>query len=280
LSAKEVEVTSLHVYPVKSAKGIGLSQAELTPQGLKFDRSWMVVMADGRFATQRQIARMALIETALVESGLRLSIAGQPPITISYEVPQGDKIITKVWEDEVVTVDEGEVPSKWLTEALETEEPVRLVRMAPDYQRPQGQPEVLGKETSVYFADAAPFLIVDEASLAALNKRLETQGEHPVPMNRFRPNIVIRGLAAFEEHKVSTIANVDCQFRFRFACERCVITTTDQTTAARNSPGELLKTLKALNPSPNNKPAFGQNCTLDKSRGGRIAVGDRLMAMP
>ena len=278
MATKDVEITSLTIYPLKSARGISVDRATVTAQGLEFDRQWMAVQANGKFATQRQISKMALLETALTDQGLQLSIGGQDSITLSYDLPQGERIVTEVWGDRVETIDEGESVSRWLTAALEVDEPVRLVRMAPEYQRPQSSPELLGKDTFVYFADAAPLLIADEASLTALNNRLESQGEQPVPMDRFRPNIVTRGLAAFEEHRVSSFTNDDCHFGSCFACERCVIVTTDQDTAARHPLAEPLRTLKALNTSPDKKPAFGQNCTWEKPVPGTVAVGDTLTA--
>ena len=125
---------------------------------------------------------------------------------------------------------------------------------------------------------AAPFLIANEASLERLNEVLLGKGEEAVPMNRFRPNIVIRGLDSFDEHGLELLGNDSYRFNFRTPCERCVVTTIDQETAVRHPRKEPFATLRDLNPRDleRRQPLFGQYATLQDWAGGKIAVGDLL----
>lgn len=273
---QHVEITGLTIYPVKSMHGISLESTVLTHQGLEHDRRFMVVRSDGRFVTQREMHRLALIHTRLDKTGIELSIEGSSPITIPIRNTGGDPVQTKVWGDDCETLDQGEEISRWLTSALQSSDKLRLVRMTPGYVRPQGQPENLGKETSTFFADAAPFLVANEASLEALNRELELRGHDPVPMNRFRPNIVVRGLEPFAEHGVAEISSADWRLKFCHPCQRCVVTTIDQATALKHQDWQPYRTLRDINPMPGNDraPAFAHNAILLDGDGVQIAVGD------
>jgi uncharacterized protein YcbX len=271
------EITGLTVYPVKSMQGIALKTVTLTHQGLQNDRRFMVVRANGKFQTQRDLPRLALVQTSLEKAGIVLSMDGQGAVTIPFLAADGERIQTKVWGDECETVDQGEAISAWLTQALESSTLLRLVRMAPDFIRPQSKPENLGQETTTHFADAAPFLVVNEASLESLNRELEARGHSPVPMNRFRPNIVVRGLAPFAEHGVKELESKNCSLKFCHPCERCVVTTINQATAEKDPGWQPFKTLREINPVPGKRPApaFGQNAILLSGEGQTMALGDR-----
>jgi uncharacterized protein YcbX len=277
----QIRITGLYIYPVKSMKGIALQQAQLTPRGIRHDRLWMVVRANGRFVTQRDIPRMALVETGLNEDGVVLSMQGHGSITVPFAFDEGESIETRVWGDECQTVDQGEAVSQWLSGALGSEEPLRLVRMRPDFARPQNHPEIFGQDTVVDFADAAPFLVASEASLKQLNSVLESRSLSAVPMNRFRPNIVLRGLEPFAEHKLSGLSTESCQFQMRAPCERCVVTTIDQATGEKDPQRQPFKTLQEINPVPGkeNAPAFAQYATLAQGDQECITVGDRFEAV-
>jgi uncharacterized protein YcbX len=273
-------VTALYVYPVKSMKGIGLGQATLTSRGLLNDRSWMVVGPDGRFVTQRNQPRLGLVHTRLEADGVALERDGHGSVTLPYEAVEGDHVETQVWGDACDTVDQGAEVSEWLTQAIGSPVPLRVVRMAPEFTRPQNQPERYGADTSTYFADSAPFLLASEDSLAELNRVLAAQGHAPVPMNRFRPNIVVRGLEPFAEHRVTDLAGPGWRLRLADPCERCIVTTINQETALRDTSREPYLTLRRINPAPGPKPgpAFGQNAILGQGEGRTIAVGDPLSA--
>ena len=273
-----LKITGLFIYPIKSMKAIALEQAQLTPRGLLNDRLWMVVRSNGRFVTQRDIPQLALVHTGLNEEGVVLSMPGHGSVTIPFEFADGHGIETKVWGDVCQTVDQGEAISQWLTRALGTEDPLRLVRMNPEFIRPQNHAEILGEETTTDFADAAPFLVASESSLDSLNSALESRSLSPVPMNRFRPNIVVQGLQPFLEHELAGLSAESYQLKLRAPCERCVVTTIDQDTAEKDPQRQPFKTLQEINPMPGKEkaPAFAQYATLSRGDRQDIVLGDRL----
>jgi len=275
-------VTAVYVYPVKSMKGIGLDKATLTSRGLLHDRSWMVVDPEGRFVTQRKQPRLGLVHTRLEAEGVVLELDGHGCVTLPYEAVGGARIETQVWGDACETVDQGPEVSEWLTRAVSSPVVLRVVRMAPQFTRPQNQPERYGADTTTYFADSAPFLLTSEDSLGELNRSLAAQGHAPVPMNRFRPNIVVRGLEPFAEHRVRDVLGPGWGLRLVDPCERCLVTTINQETALRDASREPYLTLRRINPAPGPKPgpAFGQNALLLQGEGRAIAVGDPLSVSP
>jgi len=275
-------VTAIHVYPVKSMKGIALEKATLTATGLLHDRSWMVVGPDGRFVTQRNQPRLGLVHTRLEARGVTLELDGHGCITLPYETVEGARIETQVWGDACEAVDQGPEVSAWLTRAVGSPVTLRVVRMAPEFTRPQNQPERFGPDTSTQFADSAPFLLTSEDSLTELNRVLAAQGHAPVPMNRFRPNIVVRGIEPFAEHRVQDLLGPGWRLRLVDPCERCLVTTINQETAVRDTSREPYLTLRRINPAPGPKPgpAFGQNALLGHGEGRAIAVGDPLSVSP
>ena len=269
-------VTGLTIYPVKSMRGIALDHASLTPLGLEHDRRFMVIREEGRFVTQRDVPRLALIHTRLQETGIELSMQERGTVLVPFEKVDGEQVLSAVWGDECQAVDTGGDISEWLTSALDSTEQLRLVRMAAGYIRPQGKPDELGESTHTVFADAAPYLVANEASLEALNCELADREFDAVPMDRFRPNIVLRGLDAFAEHRVSELAAEGYRLRFCHPCQRCVVTTIDQQTAVKNTEWQPYKTLRDINPMPGNEraPAFGHNAVLKNGEGQTISVGD------
>jgi uncharacterized protein YcbX len=273
-----IEITGINIYPVKSLKGIALNEASLTPQGLSNDRRWMVVRSDGRFVTQRDMPRLALVHTSLDDNGVTLSLEALGETSIPFVSRGGELIQTKVWGTPCQAEDEGEEVSRWLTSALESGDSLRLVRMAPGFVRPQGKPEHLGEQTHTIFADAAPYLVANEASLDALNRELVSRGLTQVAMNRFRPNIVVRGLEPFAEHKLAGLNSGSYSLKFCHPCERCVVTTINQDTAEKDPGWQPFNTLKEINPVPGKKPApaFGQNAILQQGEQAVISVGDHL----
>lgn len=275
---EQARVSGLYVYPVKSMRGIALDEATLTPKGLEHDRRWMVVRPDGRFVTQRDEPRLALIHTRLDAQGVTLSREGHGSIFIPFEFVGGEPLQTRVWQDDCAAADEGDQVSGWLSAAIGCQDPLRLVRMAAGFERPQTQPQRFGADTTTVFADAAPFLVASESSLESLNRELDAQGQAPVPMNRFRPNIVVHGLPPFAEHRAAALGGQGWSLTLVDHCVRCLVTTVDQATAQRDPAREPYQTLRRLNPAPGEKspPAFAQNAVLGGGAGARIAVGAAL----
>jgi uncharacterized protein YcbX len=259
-------------------KGISVNAARLTELGLEHDRRWMVVRSNGRFLTQRDLPRLALIMPSLTENGIRLALPGAGEVVLAEARTGGNPISSKVWDDPCETIDQGDEVSRWLTDALESDSPLRLVAMNPGFRRPLKKANLLGSETSTFFADSAPFLVTNPESLNALNTALLERQLDAVPMNRFRPNIVVTGLGRFAEHSVDTLTSTRFSLSLRFPCERCVVTTIDQDTGEKDPRMQPFKTLAEINPVPGKKraPAFGENAVLEEGAGEQIRVGDPL----
>lgn len=255
-----MQVSGLFVYPVKSLRGISLDRAELGMKGLRWDRHWMIVDEKGRFRTQRQLPHMARVSTALDEC-LVLSAEGCGAIEVPFE-PRGE--ITEVtvwgWTGPAQVVDPR--ADQWLSETLEM--PCRLVAMLPDAHR-----EGWGG-SEVEFPDGGAILVAGEASLSDLNSKLE----EPVPMNRFRANLVLSGSEPFAEDTWSSISIGDTRLEFAKRCGRCLVTTADQLTGERHPQEEPLRTL-ARERKFENAACFGSFYAPRVA--GQIRVGDELV---
>lgn len=269
-------LTALYVYPVKSLGGVSLASASVDALGLVGDRRFLVVDETGRFLTQRTLPRMALIRTALAAGSLHLSQEGRGGVTVPLAPDPAAPLRTvSVWKSEGLQAeDAGDAAAAWLSEGLATR--CRLVRIGPAFQRPILKASAVAGD-AVSFADAYPFLIISESSLADLNDRLAERGEEPLPMNRFRPNLVVSGCAPYAEDTWPRIRIGDVTFRAGGPCARCVMTTTDQETAERGK--EPLRTLAtyrrdAGDPTDVN---FGQNL-IHETKAGVLRVGDEVRA--
>lgn len=272
-------VSSLHIYPVKALQGIAVSSATLTTQGLAFDRHWMLVDANGQFVTQRQLPALARIGVRLTAEHLCLEHAGLPPLVITLADIPDNRCNVVVWRDTCVACDEGAAAAQWLTQAVGQWQggELRLVRFAPECVRAVDAAYMDGANADTAFSDGYPFLMVSEASLAALNAQLQANGAQPVPMTRFRPNIVLSGVAAWGENACKTLTAADATYSLtmRKPCQRCKVTTVDQQTGLIADPKEPLRTLVQMNPYPHLSGAyFGQNATLTTGQGAIIKVGD------
>lgn len=257
-----LQLVSLHVYPLKSAGGIAVAAARVDEVGLEHDRRWMVVDARGRFLTQRSYPRMALLRTALGDS--RLTVTG--PAMEALDLPfdpraEGDVEVIQVWEKDRDAVSCGARAGAWMSEFLGVEcrivrsvSPAGIDRLGPRYTVRAG------------FADAFPALLLSRASLDDLNGRLL----EPLPMNRFRPNLVVEGVAPYAEDGWRRIRIGDVAVVHRKLCFRCAITTTDQETGERGV--EPLRTLAGYRRAPDGEVAFGVNVGFEGS--GTIRVGD------
>ncbi len=264
MTSLSVELTALNVYPIKSAAGISVTEWDLDDFGLRFDRRWMVVDRGGRFLTQRTHSRLALIRPRLGGETLRLEADGAAPLELPLEPSDRIPITTQVWKQGCEGLYAGEHAARWLTALLQTE--CSLVYMPPDTVRP-ANPAFAPPGTRVSFADAYPLLLISEESLSDLNGRMAT----PVPMNRFRPNLVVRGGGAFFEDGVSSLRVDGLELRVVKPCDRCVLTTVDQATGQRGV--EPLCTLATYR-KRGGEVYFGQN-VVHLGRG-RLRVGQRL----
>lgn len=265
VDASVARVTALYVYPVKSCAGTPLNVAEIGPRGILHDREFMITLPDGRFVTQRELPRLALIRPTLGDEWLAFAAPASPSLVVT-PTDDGPRREVIIWRDTVTAVDQGSEVADWLSEFLETR--VRLVRMPADTVR-RVDPAYAPRATDqVGFADGYPLLLISEESLVDLNSRLE----RPLPMNRFRPNVVVRGAGApYAEDSWADLWIGEVRFSGVKTCARCPITTTDQLTAERGI--EPLATLARYRRIERGV-LFGQN--LVHSATGRIAVGDAL----
>jgi len=260
-----ITLAELHVYPVKSCRGIALDAARITEAGLEHDREWMVVTPDGRFVTQRERPRLALIETRLTADALVLAAPGREPLVVPYEHDGAPTEVT-VWRDRCRAHDQGEDAARWLSTFAGCE--LRLVRFDPSHRRPS-DPAWTGRlEAFARFSDGFALLAISRASLADLNARLAA----PLPMNRFRPNLVLDGLPPYGEDALGDVVAGGVRLRRVKPCARCIITTTDQASGNRDGE-EPLRTLKTYRWDPALRGiTFGQNLIVAAGAGSWLRV--------
>jgi uncharacterized protein YcbX len=264
------ELLSIHVHPVKAFRGQSPREAVVEPWGLAGDRRWALIDDGGKVVTQRQQPRLALAAAELLPGGgLRLSAPGLEPLTVSVPEPVGT-VSLEIFRDKVEGILADEAAHAWCSAYLGAD--VRLVHMDNPATRRPVDPEYALPGETVSFADGYPLLVATTASLDALNS-LIAQGEHaaegPLPMNRFRPNVVVAGTDPWAEDGWSRLTIGEVVFRVAKTCGRCVVTTTDQATAGRGK--EPLYTL-GRHRRLGGKLVFGQNL-VPLSRG-TIRVGD------
>ncbi len=183
-------IAGLHVYPIKSCGGCDVNEALLIETGLEFDRAWMVVDADGEMVTQRELPRMALIETQLRQSDLKVKAPGMLALHLAFDQVEAPTQAT-VWGDTVKAYDMGDLAAQWFSDFLGKK--LRLVRFDPDQKRLSDKSWTGEIDAENQFSDGFPLLVVSKASLAELNRRLKAAGASEAEMARFRPNIVLDG---------------------------------------------------------------------------------------
>ncbi len=266
-------IASLHVYPVKSCRGIDVAAARVTGTGLEWDRRWMLVDRMGTFISQRSHPLLATIGTAIDRGVLGLSAAGRPSFQLRDDAGGGPRRV-RIWKDQCTAIDEGDEVAGWFSGVLG--DSVRLVRFD-DTERRLADPKYAGPDRPVAFADGYPLLLMSLASLADLNGRLS----HPVPMDRFRPNVVIDGVAAYAEDAAAVFCSGRVRLQAVKPCTRCVTTTTDQRAGTRDADGEPLRTLRGYRYDPALRGiAFGQNCVIEAGAGAELHVGAELTLGP
>ena len=261
----EARVSALYHYPVKSCGGTYVESIEVVEMGPVHDRELIVADArTGRFLTQRDIQPMALIAPAIRNGRLYAIAPGMVPLEAEI-VENGARLVTTIWKDRVESVDQGDEVAAWFSAFLHRG--VRVVRKAAGVVRAVDPTYATSATDQVGFADGYPFLLLSDESLADLNRRLA----EPLPMDRFRPNIVIAGcVIPYYEDTLGRFAIGGIGFSAVKPCARCKITTVDQRTAQLGK--EPLRTLATYRRSPNGGVMFGMNlihhCT------GRLTVGE------
>ena len=276
-----IEISEIKTYPVKSLQEISLQEAMITVRGLEFDRNWMITDSKYKFITQRQLPALAAIHVSLKEDILILEAKKISSFIINPPTDKSNFIDTVIWKDKCKGIDEGADISKWLTDVLGkwNGDQLKLVRFVKDFKRPVDPNYLKGEKAHTAFTDGFPFLITSEESLQLLNKKLVENNAKEIPMNRFRPNIVIKGEQPFAENDFDTLYAQSGEYSFgiRKPCQRCKTTIVDQKTGIVENPKKPLSTLIRMNPFPDLKGAFfGQNATLLNGDGELISVGDQL----
>ncbi|HEY0780441.1 MAG TPA: MOSC N-terminal beta barrel domain-containing protein [Gemmatirosa sp.] len=272
-----MHISGLCLYPVKSLGAVAVREAPVDDLGLRGDRRWMLVDADGRFLTQREHAALALGRVALGDgAALTLSVPALPPLRVTPPPADAPRERVTIFGDVVDAVPAAPEAHAWASTWLGA--PTRLVYM-PDDARRAVDPRYAGPDDRTAFTDGYPVLVASTASLDDLNARLVATGATPVGMDRFRPNIVV---AADEGEALAPYAEDDWRALrlgdgVRLAvvkpCARCVVTTIDQESAGRSR--EPLRTLAEYRRA-GTKVLFAQNAVV--RAGGVLRIGDAVTA--
>jgi len=265
-------LSALHLYPVKSCRGIAVPEATVTEAGLEHDREWMVVSTGGRFVTQRECPRLAAVRVALEAGALTLTADGGGSVAVPLDF-RGAAVDVSVWRDRCSAHDQGTEAARWLSDWLGR--PAQLVRFAPSQRRLSDPAWTGGVEAANRFSDGFALLAISRASLTDLNARLAV----PLAMNRFRPNLELEGLPPYGEDALQDLVAGPLRLRRVKPCTRCVVTTTDQSTGKVDG-DEPLRTLKSYRWDPALRGVtFGQNLIVVAGAGTRLRTGMELQAV-
>jgi uncharacterized protein YcbX len=266
--AEHVHVVALHTYPIKGCAGISLTNALLTPAGLAHDRTFMIVDESGVFRSQRRDPLLATIRPEIDDDGLRLHAPGTDPLRVAVDL-DGPRRPVEMFGNPYRGIDQGDAVAGWLTRALGA--PSRLVRVPPEHDR------VTDGETPgrAGFADSGALLLTSRTSWAELDRRIVERDAAGIPMDRFRPNVVVDGWTEpHVEDQARELAVGDVELAFAKQAIRCAVTLVDQRTGVRAGP-EPLRTLADYRRVPGKGVAFGVKFSV--LRTGRLAVGDEVV---
>jgi uncharacterized protein YcbX len=258
-------VTALFVYPVKSTRGIEKSRVRVAATGFEWDRQWMLINGNGVFLSQRTHPQLARIVPEVRRTALVLNAPGLPPLSVPL-TDAGERVPVSVHRHPCVGVDQGPIAAEWVSRAVA--DAVRLVRVPPENER-RANPEFAGTVPApVGFADGYPVLVVNEASLEDLNGRMS----EAIPMERFRPNIILRGLPAWAEDRIDALHFEGLTLRLVKPCVRCMIPSIDQRTGLPSTdPGPALKQFRFDKEFLG--VTFGENAVIAAGTGSEIERG-------
>jgi uncharacterized protein YcbX len=274
-------LTQLVFYPIKSCAGIQLSSATLTGAGLMheqiYDREWMLVDDDGNFLTQREYPRMALITPRLRSETMELRAPGMLRLDILLDLPDPVEAPTrrvKLWQHTFDAYDGDSVTRRWFSQFLGVS--CQLVRFHPGAHHPVSPARTGGKEIGTLFSDGYPLLLIGQESLDELNRRLAAQGRAALPMDRFRPNIVIAGAEAHDEDHAASLVAGNAIIRPVKPCPRCPIPSIDQQSGVPGpDPLDVLRTYRA-GVGGISGIAFGMNCIVTQGEGEVLRIGQEV----
>ena len=263
-------IASLHRYPIKGCRGHSLDRVDLDHLGMRDDRRLMLVNAGGRFLSQRELPALATIAPQLEGDTLTVECGNSTPLRLALHAGGAAREVT-IWGSRTIAEDQGDAAAAWFSNVLHT--PVRLVRWGAASERGIDPTYSPRSDAQTAFTDGYPVLVTLEASLADLNARLAA----PIPMDRFRPNIVVSGGNAWDEDQWGALRVGGMTFDAVKPCARCVVPSTDQQSGVRLAPQEPLRTLAIFRTIPKLGAIFGQN--LVHRRPGSVAVGDPVAPM-
>lgn len=258
----KITLSAITVYPIKSLAGISVTQWSVVATGLQYDRQWMLIDEQGHFLSQRALPKLALIKTALRNEQLIISAPQQAPLVIPLQATDGQLIPSVIWQDYCLSLHVATEVDHWFSDFLGRD--CRLVTLPPESIR-RVDANYAQATDQVAFADAFPFLLIADNSLAALNEAMQLS----LDMRRFRPNLVVSGCTAYAEDTWREIRIGDIDFRLPKPCSRCAIPSIDPDSAEYNK--EPLVTLNRLR-RWQNKVYFGQNVLHNQC--GILTVGD------
>lgn len=261
-----LQVSQLYVYPIKSLGGCSVSSTNITDRGFEHDRRWMLVDANNRFLSQREIAVMALLQVEILNNGLKVFHKNNPEVFLEIPFKSQSEIFINVdiWDNHCTAQLQDAFINKWFSKILG--QPCQLVYMTNSSQVKVETAYAINNDLTS-FSDGFPILMIGESSLADLNNRLQA----PIPMNRFRPNIVFTGSVPFVEDNLKEFTINDILFFGVKPCSRCVVTTINQDTIEKNK--EPLQTLATYR-KKNSKIYFGQNVIAAGL--GKISIGNKI----
>jgi uncharacterized protein len=264
-----LQISKLFIYPVKSLGSIELQNAQITDRGLEQDRRWLLVDENNQFLTQRTFPGLALLKTTIIEDKLIVFVKNREEDSLTLDIlpTLGEKIQVDIWDDHCEANHISSTADDWFSKKLKRK--VKLVYMPDSSIRNVDEKYALHNDITS-FSDGYPILMIGQSSLDDLNSRLDV----PVPINRFRPNIVFTGGVPYQEDEMKHFKINTLHFYGVKPCGRCVITTIDQETAIAGK--EPLKTLSEYR-FANNKVNFGQNIL--HTGIGSIRVGDEIQTI-
>jgi len=274
-------ISELVLYPIKSCAGLSVPEAMLCIDGLAaqgvYDREWMLVTPEGLFLTQREYPRMAVIQPRLEGDALLVEAPGMTPLHLPLaHDATATSLAVQIWDDRVLAADCGDAAALWFSSALGA--PCRLVRFRPDVVRPTSTKWTDGVPAATRFSDGYPILLIGQASLDDLNARLQRAGRATLPMNRFRPNLVVAGIDAFEEDFVGAFTADGVALRPVKPCARCPIPAIDQATGIPGpDPLDILQAYRA-NARMDGAVTVGMNMIVLDGIGHTVRVGQALDA--
>jgi uncharacterized protein len=264
-----LKITQLFIYPIKSMGGIPVNSAEVTDRGFGFDRRWMLVDDANVFITQREFPEMAMLKLHIGADHLRVSNqnAASEDVLVPFDNIEKEECKVTIWNAVCTAVKAGRLVNEWFSDALQKK--CSLVYMPDDSRRPVDTTSGYapkGKFTS--FADAYPFLLLGEESVKDLNTRLHT----PLPVARFRPNLVFAGGYPYQEDEIEDCTIGGISFTGLENCGRCSMVNINQDNAVvSKEPLKILATYR----KHNNYVYFGRN--LVHAGLGSISVGDEIV---